>query len=80
MAARRTTKAIGSPLTKRLRELGCTFCPACFAFMFPDHVHVRSLALDLREARYVVVGGYGDARMVDTHADAAEAAELQEAA
>ena len=63
--------ALGSPLTKRLRQMGCVFCPACFAFMWPEHVHTRSLALDLREARYQVVGGYGNVTVVDTQEEAA---------
>jgi hypothetical protein len=74
-AGKRSTRApkIGSALTLRLRALGCVYCAECRAFMDPDHgpadVHIN-LAVDLRAARYQVVGGFGHARMVDTLAEA----------
>ena len=55
-----------SPLIARLIELGCEFCPRCYAFMYPDHTeHIRSLALDAHESRYVLTGGYGEVQVAD---------------
>jgi hypothetical protein len=72
MATRKATPKVGSPLTIALRKLGCTYCAACRAFMYPDHTqHVAGVAIDLHASRYVVVGGSGHARLVDLHADAA---------
>lgn len=70
--AKRTPKFTGSALTIALQRLGCTYCPICQCFMYPDHTqHIRALAFDLHASRYALVGGYGHVRVVDLHADAA---------
>lgn len=75
MATKKRTAKIGSPLTIRLRAMGCTYCETCCAFMYPDHVeHIQSLAVDHHASRYAVVGGYGNVRLVDLTEDAADEA------
>ncbi len=42
-----TAKLYGA-LMRRLRALGCVFCPLCHAYLYPDHLHVETV--ELREA------------------------------
>lgn len=74
MATRKATKRQAlrrHPFYARLVDMGCEFCPTCFAYMFPGHQHViGSLAVDRHTSRYAVVGGYGHVKLVDLDADA----------
>ena len=36
---RASSAGIYGQLLKRLKALGCVFCPGCYAYMYPDHVH-----------------------------------------
>lgn len=76
MTTKRTTKrvTIGSPLTKRLREMGCVYCAACRSFMFPDHGQHINLSGDWHESRYILVGDFGHVRAVEKDADFEEVA------
>jgi hypothetical protein len=59
---------------KRLKAMGHTFCPTCFAYMPEIHRHTSSLAVDAHSSRYVLVGGYGHVRAVEIDAEMAEVA------
>ncbi len=37
------TAKLYNHLIKRLKVLGCVFCPTCYAYMMPDHQHVEAL-------------------------------------
>lgn len=54
-----------------LEAMGCTFCDPCGQFMYPDHTeHVAGVRVDLTKSRYVVVGTYGDVKLVDLESEA----------
>jgi putative component of membrane protein insertase Oxa1/YidC/SpoIIIJ protein YidD len=42
-----TAKLYGA-FIKRLKALGCVFCPTCYAYMAPEHQHVT--AFEMKEA------------------------------
>jgi len=45
--------------------------------MYPGHVdHVAAFAFDQHASRYAIVGGYGNVRLVDLTADAADMPEV----
>jgi hypothetical protein len=35
---------------KRLKVLGCVFCPACYAYVWAEHQHAGAAVVDLRKA------------------------------
>jgi hypothetical protein len=70
IAKRNTIAGPATAFYKRLKTIGCTFCRPCFAYMPAIHDHTRSLALDLSESRYVLVGSYGNVKAVERDADA----------
>ena len=65
----RKAKSTDNPLIKVLKAMGCTFCPTCYAFMYPDHTQHVNVWLDTHETHYKLVGGYGDVRVVDLRED-----------
>ena len=65
------------PFYRTLAELGCVYCARCNAFLYPDHVeHMQGIASDAHASRYAIVGGYGNVRLVDLTADAADMPEV----
>ena len=69
----RKPKSTDNPLIKVLKAMGCTFCPTCYAYMYPDHVQHVNIWLDTHETHLKLVGGYGDVRVVDLREDMPEA-------
>jgi hypothetical protein len=50
MATTKRTIPKRHPFYAALEALGCTFCPRCYAYMYPDHVaHVTAFDRHTRE-------------------------------
>ena len=48
---RSSTASLYARFIARLRQIGATaFCPACYAWTFPDHVHGGAVAVEPRKA------------------------------
>jgi hypothetical protein len=61
-------------LYTRLKALGCTFCPTCNAYMYPDHVTHLANVWDRHTSRWTTIVENGVATgLEDTRTVGAEA-------